>query len=311
MSFFGDLKIICSHVFNKGKDKVIDTKNKTIDQITDIKNEVIYGNIKGNRNSYNYENVSYYTFGEEYISDLEKYKNLFALFGYNKKGSLYLTDKITVNPLYRVKPYISISVETGYDIYFNDDKNSKFIEFGKLYSDKGKFIGNSNNNKVEKIPSDSIKSVSYRNDGDDTYIDYDFGLSRHISIKVGTILRRHKTSGTAYNQKHDEKLDIITNLYKYKLERAILVDSEGEYLSVKHFGGTFIPKLVFDVVNNALLFCMFEVRNREVCISKIESAFFHLNKTDYSTEYVELCLCDGRSLLLYSENKCFLHDRKY
>lgn len=311
MSFFGDLKIICNYMFKGSKDKICDITDKGVNNIIEIKDELLSSNIKGKKTLFDYKDISEQDIDIHHLGELNRYKDLFALFGYNKKGILYLTDNVTVNPKYRVEPYISLSADTGYDVYFYDDKNSGFVEFRKLYSDKGKFIRNNRIGDIEEISVNLLKGVSYKIEEDDVCIGYDFGSSGHISLKVGTTLRRHKTSGTAYRDIHEKKLDIITNLCRYKPDFAKIVDADDELLGVNYFGANTKPKLLFDIVNDSLLFCVFDTLYKRTIITKIKSVYFKLDDNDDSTEYVRLITFYDRDILLYTNHKCFLHDRKY
>lgn len=311
MSFFGDLKIICNYMFKGSKDKICDITDKGVNNLIEIKDELISSNIKGKKTLFDYKYISEQDIDLHHLEELNRYKDLFALFGYNKKGILYLTDNVTVNPKYRVEPYISLSADTGYDVYFIDELDSNFIKFKKLYSDDGIFIGNNRIGNIEEISVELLKGVSYKIEEDDVCIGYDFGSSGHISLKVGTTLRRHKTSGTAYRYIHENKLDIITNLCRFKPNFAKIIDTDNELLEVNYFGDNSIPKLLFDIVNDSLLFCVFDTLCKRTIIIKIKSVYFKLDDNDDSTEYVRLITFYDRDILLYANHKCFLHDRKY
>lgn len=299
MGLFEDLKIICKYFLKKGKNEIIDYKNK-VNTITDYMNK--------HTNIFNYPDVYTLELDKRYISKLLKYEELFALFAYNKNGLIYFTDNITVDPKYRVEPYISLSTKDGKDVFFHDRKDKEFIEYKKLYDDEDIYIGNNKNNKTEFIPSNSLIDVSYKIIENETSIKYNFGFPKEVSLKVGTTLRRHKTSGTAYRDYHTMKLDIITNLCRFRASNAKLCNSDDEYIKSYIFDNNLVPKLVFDVVNDVLIFCILDIEKNLMITAIVNSVFYYLGKND-NTESVELCLRNGKSIILYPKEKCYLHNK--
>lgn len=300
MSFFGDIKIIFKSLFTRNKNS-IDKETKKEEKPTFM---LEFSKPKTPEEN---KNFSYYSSKANIFksnNSIKKY-NEFSLFAFVKNKELVLTDYIKVSLECSLEPSICLNYETGYDLGVYEEEDYLLVK--EHYNKYGKFIGNDGNNKGRKINYNSIPYVSYKLSKDklaDVIVEY----KNTVTYKVGTILRRHKTSGNGYYSKHRTHIETIANLMhfnpvsikmksKYKGEIDYPISSSNFY------------KVALDIINEKLLFV--SLNKGIIKAYVIESVLYELNRKDDSTQKVELNLDNGDIIELYAPDNCFLHNRKF
>lgn len=300
MGFFGDIKIIFKSLFTikeNSNSKEIREEEKSNSIIGFIKSKIL-----NDSNKFTYYSSKPNIFK---LNDTIKSYNEFSLFAFVKNKDLLLIDQIKVDVYHSLNPYICLNYKSGYDkiVY----KRDNYIEVSESYDKYGKFIGNDENNKSQIFYYNSIPYVSYKISRDkeaDVIVEFKNGTI----FKVGTILRRHKTSGHGYNHKCNEHLETIANLMYFNPVSIKMISKykgEIEY----PISCEFLYKIAFDIINKKLLFIS---SNREIIKAYvIESVIYKLNKEDDSTQKVVLNLDNGDIIELYAPDNCFLHNKNF
>lgn len=294
MSFFGDLKIILSYMFTR-KSKTKEEKKSSFSL-----SKLLDPDIKDKKYLYNYGNSNTFVLNKS----IRKYDE-FTTFAFVEDGKLILTDSIKVKLDYSLEPRICINNDTGYDVGVY--KEDTYFLIKEHYNKHGVFIGNDKNNKGREVSYNSIPYVSYKLSRDklaDVIVEY----KSAIIYRVGTILRRHKTSGHGYYVEHKNHLETIANLMYFKPVDIKVKTVIGDFKYLE-FVDKNLYRIALDVVNDTLLFidCAYGYTKA----SPIKSVSYELDKTNKSTRRVILNMKNGDTIYMRAPKNCFLHNKNF